>query len=99
MTLLPGLTHALISHQCVSGSVQNWNEKRFSRFTLDTTKDALPFDSMASMVLVLTALALVDFNSLFGTADPLRAALKRGQHGLTPKLSPVSNGGGAKVML
>jgi hypothetical protein len=37
------------SHRCVSGSVRKGSEKRFSGFSLDTTKDPLPVSRVTSV--------------------------------------------------
>jgi hypothetical protein len=51
------------------------------------------------MIYAPTELALVDFDGLFRTASPLRAALQVHQHGLSAELAPVSHGSGEKALL
>ena len=83
------------SHQGVSCSVLNRNEKHFARLPLHTAKHPL----RTLTIFASTELALIDFDGLVRTADPLRAALHVFQHDLSAVLAPVSDGCGAELML
>jgi hypothetical protein len=85
-------------HQSASGYVRNGNWKRFTRMALNTTKHPLLLNRVAPMIFTPTELALFDFESLVGTADPLRAAMQVLQHGWSAELAPVSYGSGNEAM-
>jgi len=51
------------------------------------------------MIYATTELALVDFDGLISTADPLRTALQVHQHGLFAELASVSHGTGDRAIL
>jgi hypothetical protein len=86
------------THQGVSCSVRNGNEKRFPGVALDTAKEPLPFNWVVPMVFAPTELALVDFDGFVRIADLLRAALEIHQHSFSPQLALVCGGTGAKAM-
>ena len=76
-------------HQRVGGSVRNGNEKDFTGLTFDTAKHPLSFHSVSPVALAPNERALVDFDSLVRTADPLRAALHVIQHRLPAEMGPI----------
>ena len=51
------------SHQCVSGSVRNWNEERSTGLTFNTAKHPLSFNSVFPVIFAPAELALVNFES------------------------------------
>ena len=85
--------------QIVSGSVRNGNEKRLPVLALDTAKNPLPLNRVASMIYAATELAVVDLDSLVRAADLLRAAFPVHQHCLSADLAPVRCRNGTEAML
>ena len=65
---------------------------------LHTAEHPLTLHSLAPIVLASTELAVIYFDSLVRTADPLRTAQHIVQRGLCIELGPIFNGCGAKVM-
>jgi hypothetical protein len=87
------------SHQSFSGSIQNGNEKRSTRFSLNTAKHPLPLNGVSPIIFALTKLALIDLNNLVKTADLLIAALQVYEHGFFAELAPVRYRSSTEMML
>ena len=64
------------AHQCVGGSVQNWNKKCSTGIAFDTAKHPLNLYRVSPMVFTPTEFTLINLNGLVRTAEFLRVALQ-----------------------
>ena len=80
------------SHQRVGGTIQNGNQKCFSRLALNTSEHPMTFHFVSPIVLPPTELVVSDFGGLVRTNDFLKSSQHIIQHALCAEFDPISDG-------